>query len=228
MSVIRVNKTKDYSVISNYHFKDKRLSLKAKGLLSQMLSLPDNWNYSIAGLVAINKENETAIKSALDELKENNYLIITKLTPDKTKSGRLEYVYDVYEIPKQDSEKQGVENLGVENQVQLNTNNKVSNNENNNKINKEEKETLYSLIERNFGRTLSPMEYEEISKWEDNEITRYAIKEAVLRRALNIKYINAIIHDCEAKGIKVIKDIKKPQMSENEPILFEYDWLEDE
>jgi len=231
MTVIRVNKTKDYSVISNHHFKDKRLSLKSKGLLSQMLSLPDDWNYSISGLVAINKENETAIKTALDELKENNYLIITKLTPDKTKSGRLEYIYDIYEKPKQDGEKQGVEFLGVENQGQLNTNYKVSNNNTtiNNKINKEEKiETLYSMIERNFGRTLSPLEYEEISKWKDNDITRYAIKEAVLRRALNIKYINAILRDCEAKGIKTIKDIKKVETPENEQILYEYDWLEEE
>lgn len=228
MSVIRVNKTKNYSVMSNYHFKDKRISLKAKGLLSQMLSLPNDWNYSISGLIAINKENETAIKSALDELKENNYLTITKLTPDKTKSGRLEYIYDIYETPKQDSEKQGVENLGVENQGQLNTNDKVSNNYNANNNNKINKESLYSLVERNFGRTLSPIEYEEISKWEDNEITRYAIKEAVLRRALNIKYINAIIRDCEAKGIKTINNIKKIKTSENEPILYEYDWLEDE
>ena len=228
MSVIRVNKTKDYSVMSNYHFKDKRISLKAKGLLSQMLSLPDNWNYSILGLIAINKENETAIKSALDELKENNYLTITKLTPDKTKSGRLEYIYDIYETPKQDSEKQGVENLGVENQGQLNTNDKVSNNYNTNNKNKINKESLYSLVERNFGRTLSPLEYEEISQWEDNEITRYAIKEAVLRRALNIKYINAIIRDCEAKGIKTINNIRKEETSENEPFLFEYDWLEEE
>lgn len=90
------------------------------------------------------------------------------------------------------------------------------------------KETLYSVIERNFGRTLSPIEYEEISKWQDNDITRYAIKEAVLRRALNVKYINAIINDCEAKGIKTIKDIKRPKTYENEQILYEYDWLEEE
>ena len=53
MSVIRVEKTKNYTVMSNYHFKEKNMSLKAKGLLSLMLSLPDNWDYSIAGLVAI-------------------------------------------------------------------------------------------------------------------------------------------------------------------------------
>lgn len=69
MSVIRVEKTKNYTVMSNYHFKEKEMSLKAKGLLSLMLSLPDNWDYTIAGLVTICKENESAIKSALDELK---------------------------------------------------------------------------------------------------------------------------------------------------------------
>lgn len=131
MSVIRVNKTSNYTIMSNYHFKDKRISLKAKGLLSQMLSLPDGWDYTIAGLVAINQENETAIKSALKELKQNGYLVVTKLLPDETKSGRIEYVYDIYEYPKQEGKKQGleilpVEVLPVENQGQLNTNNKIT------------------------------------------------------------------------------------------------------
>lgn len=133
MSVIRVNKSKDYTTMSNYHFKDKRISLKAKGLLSQMLSFPDDWDYSIQGLVAINKENEVAIKGALDELKNYRYLIITKKMPNETESGRIEYIYDIYERPKQDGEKQGVENLGLEflgleNQVQYNTNNKLTKN----------------------------------------------------------------------------------------------------
>lgn len=105
-------------------------------------------------------------------------------------------------------------------------NNNINNKEEN--IKEEKIETLYSVIERNFGRTLSPLEYEEISKWKDNDITRYAIKEAVLRRALNVKYINAIINDCEAKGIRTIKDIKRPKTFENEQILYEYDWLEEE
>lgn len=118
MSVIRVNKTRDYTVMSNYHLKDKRLSLKAKGLLSLMLSLSDEWSYSIAGLVAISKENETAIKSTLKELKGCGYLTVTKKMPNETDSGRIEYEYNIYELPQ---EKQEVENLGVENQVQLNT-----------------------------------------------------------------------------------------------------------
>lgn len=118
MSVIRVNKTKNYTVMSNEHLKDKRLSLKAKGLLSVMLSLPDTWDYSISGLVAICKESETAIKSTLNELKSCGYLVVTKKMPNETESGRIEYVYDIFEkaqAGKQEVEKQGVENLGVEN-----------------------------------------------------------------------------------------------------------------
>lgn len=129
MAVIRVNKTKDYTVMSNYHFKDRGLSLKAKGLLSLMLSLPDDWDYSINGLCAICVESESAVKSALNELKKRGYLRVDKIMPDKTSSGRIEYEYNVFEQPykKQEVEKQGVENQpleiqGLENQGQLNTN----------------------------------------------------------------------------------------------------------
>ena len=129
MAIYRVHKTKDFTVMSNAHLRDKNMSLKAKGLLSVMFSLPDDWDYSINGLVAISKENESAIKSTLYELKKLGYLVVTKLKPSETKSGRFEYVYDVYELPqeKQSGEKQGVENqcveiLSVENPTQLNTN----------------------------------------------------------------------------------------------------------
>lgn len=125
MAILRVNKTRDYTVMSNYHFRETEMSLKAKGLLSLMLSLPDDWDYSILGLVSICKENETAITSTLKELKAFGYLTITKKMPNETESGRIEYVYDVYEQPqgirrqapeKQGREKQDPENLGLENQ----------------------------------------------------------------------------------------------------------------
>lgn len=126
MAVFRVNKNTNYTVMSNYHFKDKNLSLKAKGLLSQMLSLPVDWDYTVAGLCAINKENSTAIKSALNELKDGGYLKVTKLMPNQTDSGHIKYIYDIYEKPvnneKQSVENQGIENLYVENYTQLNTN----------------------------------------------------------------------------------------------------------
>lgn len=131
MAVIRVNKTDNYTVMSNYHLRDSNISLKAKGLLSQMLSLPNGWDYTVAGLVVINKESETAIISSLDELKKYGYLVVTKLMPNQTKTGRIEYIYDIYEQPtvkqgieNQGLEFQGVEFQGIENQGQINTNNK--------------------------------------------------------------------------------------------------------
>lgn len=132
MAVFKVNTNTNYTVMSNTHLRDKNLSLKAKGLLSVMLSLPPAWDYSIEGLCAICKEKETSVQSALKELKTYGYLIVTKKYPNETTSGRFEYIYDVFEEPqKQEGEKQGVENQGVEilpvekqgveNQGQLNT-----------------------------------------------------------------------------------------------------------
>ena len=159
MSIIRVNKTRDFTVMSNHHLRNTNLSLKAKGLMSQMLSLPDEWDYSIAGLAAINAEKESSIKTALDELKENGYLVVTKLMPNETASGRIEYCYDLFEVPtvwgsdaddsteKQEGEKQGIEKqgveilgveiLGIENQPQLNTNNINTKESNTKELNKD-------------------------------------------------------------------------------------------
>ena len=114
MSIFRVFKNKNYTVMSNYHLKDKNLSLKAKGLLSLMLSLPDDWNYTINGLVEICKENESSITTGLSELKEFGYLETIKLMPNQTESGRFEYVYNIYEFPKQEGKKQDLEILGLE------------------------------------------------------------------------------------------------------------------
>ena len=117
MAVVRVNKTSDFTVMSNTHFKEREMSLKAKGLLSLMLSLPDEWDYSIAGLAVICKENEASIKSTLSELKKFGYLEIAKKFPHETSSGRIEYEYNIFEHPrKQETEKQAVEKQEVENQ----------------------------------------------------------------------------------------------------------------
>ena len=113
--IVRVNKNSNYTVMSNQHLRDRRLSLKAKGLLSVVLSLPKEWDYSIAGLASISKECETSIKSALGELKANGYLEIIKRMPNETQTGRFEYEYNFYEeSQKQEGKKQGVEILPVE------------------------------------------------------------------------------------------------------------------
>lgn len=116
MAIFRIQKNQNYTVMSNYHLRDVNLSLKAKGLLSVMLSLPDEWDYSIGGLCSIVKENETAVKTALRELKTYGYLIFTKMNPNQTESGRIEWVYDIYEIPQTEQyiEKQQVEILPIE------------------------------------------------------------------------------------------------------------------
>ena len=79
MAVYRVERTRDYTVMSNHHLKDPGLSLKAKGLLAIMLSLPDNWNYSTRGLAAICKEGVEAIGNALKELKRAGYVVRRQL-----------------------------------------------------------------------------------------------------------------------------------------------------
>ena len=122
MAVFRVNKNKNYTVMSNYHLKDVNMSFKAKGLLSMMLSLPDDWDYSIKGIISISKENKTSIQSALKELEENKYL---KRTKKQNEKGQFEYIYDIYEKPW--TEKPCIENLVTdnpctENMPQINTN----------------------------------------------------------------------------------------------------------
>lgn len=123
MAVFRVHKTKNYTLMSNHHLRDKDLSLKAKGLLSVMFSLPDSWNYSIPGLCAILKENETAVKSTIKELKATGYLIVDKKKPCKEEGrSKFEYIYNIYETPQdvsdnnnnQESFFQGIENLPLE------------------------------------------------------------------------------------------------------------------
>lgn len=193
MAVIRVEKTTDYTVMSNYHFKEKGMSLKAKGLLSFMLSLPDDWDYSIEGLTQNLAEKETSIVSALNELKKFGYLRVVKLFPNQTASGRIEYEYIVYEKPyvekqdteKQDTEKQGLENLALEkqgiesqdleiqdleNQGQLNTNIQSTN-----KQNTKESSTKKKDIKHKHGEyqhvLLTDEQYEklisEFADWED-------------------------------------------------------------
>lgn len=158
MSVIRVNNTKGFTVMSNYHFQDKEISLKAKGLLGLMLSLPSNWDYSVNGLVTIVKENKAAVQSALKELEEHKYL---KRTRVQDETGRFDYVYDIYEKPydklpcteNRCTDIQCTENRCTENQPQINTNKQSTNKQNTKELNTNEykeknnkKESVNSVI----------------------------------------------------------------------------------
>jgi len=92
MAVFRVEKTKDFTIMSNYHLRDKNLSLKAKGLLSQMLSLPEEWDYTLAGLACINKESNDAIRSAVNELEQAGYITRRQTTTEGGRFGCNEYL----------------------------------------------------------------------------------------------------------------------------------------
>ena len=101
MAVFRIEKTKDYTVMSNHHLRNQALSLKSKGLLSLMLSLPEDWNYTTRGLAAICKEGTDSIGSALKELEKAGYIVRNRLRDKKGKITDVEYV--IYERRKSQS-----------------------------------------------------------------------------------------------------------------------------
>lgn len=98
MAVFRVEKNKNYTVMSNVHLRDRNLSLKAKGLLSLLLSLPDNWHYSIRGLAKISKESPDGISSGLRELENAGYLTRRQIRGEHGRMGQTEYT--IYEMPR--------------------------------------------------------------------------------------------------------------------------------
>lgn len=138
MAVFRVEKTKDFTIMSNHHLRNPNLSLKAKGLLSLMLSLPEDWDYTTKGLAQICKEGVDSIGTALKELERYGYLTRRRLRCENGQLGDIEYT--IHETPAEisgesgspkrenpeqvnpEQAKPGQEIPGQENPVQLNTN----------------------------------------------------------------------------------------------------------
>lgn len=97
MTVFHVAKNTNYTVMSNHHLRNRELSLKAKGLLSQMLSLPEKWDYTLQGLACINREQTDAIRQAVHELEGAGYIVRTR---ERDSRGRLRGAeYTIYEEP---------------------------------------------------------------------------------------------------------------------------------
>ena len=132
----------NYTTISNVFLRDKELSLKAKGLLATILSLPETWDFSIKGICATIKEGTTAVYSAIDELKERGYC---KVVTNRNEKGMIiGNDYTFYEDP-------NVENLNVDNQSQINTNNSIPNTKETyiiKEINNKEKEIDKSISQK--------------------------------------------------------------------------------
>ena len=113
MAIFRVEKSKNYTVMSNCHLRDKRLTLKAKGLLSQMLSLPDDWDYTLKGLSFINREKIDAIRKAVKELETAGYIVRSRERDEKGRLCGADYV--IYETPQPASDLPTLENPTLDN-----------------------------------------------------------------------------------------------------------------
>ena len=142
MAVYRVNKNRGYTVMANYHLRDKTLSLKAVGLLSKMLSFNDGWQFSTKGLSMICKEGPDAVLAALRELEDHGYLVRHRQRDSKGMMSNT--VFEIYEQPQPvsphrekpdvdnpDMENPHMENPHGENPAQLNTNQVITNERNN-------------------------------------------------------------------------------------------------
>lgn len=116
--ITRIIKTKNFTTIANDLLQDRRLSWKAKGLMAYVLSLPDDWQFSIDGLAAFAPDGRSTVETILKELKGFGYLNVKKISPKESGTGRFEYLYEFRESPNEEEktsgEKQGVEILGVE------------------------------------------------------------------------------------------------------------------
>mgnify|MGYP001264713879 FL=1 len=99
MAVFRIEKTRDYTVMSNYHLRDRSLSLKAKGLLSLMLSLPEDWDYTMKGLARICKDGSDSISGGIRELESHGYLVRARVRNENGQLGSIEYT--ILEQPKE-------------------------------------------------------------------------------------------------------------------------------
>ena len=116
MAVFRVEKNRGYTVMSNHHLRNKDLSLKAKGLLSQMLSLPEDWDFTLKGLSLINREQIDAIRAAVRELEQAGYIVRSR---ERDSQGRLRGAdYIIYEQPQPVSDLPTLENPTLDNPTQ--------------------------------------------------------------------------------------------------------------
>lgn len=153
MAVFRIEKTRDYTVMSNYHLRDMSLSLKAKGLLSLMLSLPENWDYTMKGLARICKDGIDSISGGIRELEAHGYLIRARVRGANGQLGSIEYT--ILEQPEAPSPTQ--EKPIRENPVQANPMLDAPIQENPAQLNKEESSNYPSKTDLSITEGSSPI-----------------------------------------------------------------------
>ena len=223
MSKITINKKSNYTTIDNNIFKNKNLSLKAKGLLTTMLSLPDEWDYTVKGLCSILKDGKSSIQSALKELEENGYLVRVQT---KDKSGKFSSSdYTLYEMPlteKPLTENPPTDNPPTENQPQLNTNILNTNELNKDKENTENKastnvEVSYKAFSRSDGIKASRKPPYDYSKSQLDDFIKNKVNEILMQHSTEyqeeVKPISQIISYFYEKYYEVMGE-RHPIMSD--------------
>ncbi len=208
MSVLKSEIRNKYSTIPNSVIRAKDLSDAEYRLLIYLYSLPNGWKINQSYLGNELSCSRININKKLRRIKELGYLEIIKEKDDKS----IDYIYLL-------KEKSVSLNNVSSSDVSLNDVSVSDTYINTNIINTEiikkditittEGNTIFDFIEQNFGRTLSSIEYQKISEWEDNKVTRHAIEIAVLNRSCNIPYIEAILSSYRDKGIKTVEEAIK-------------------
>jgi len=195
MAVFRVEKTKDFTVMSNHHLRNVSLSLKAKGLLSLMLSLPDNWDYTTKGLAHICKDGVDSISSAIKELEKHGYLTRHRLRDAHGRLGDIEYVihekpvlpngHDTVLPPKRENPRQAKPVLGKpeqENPAQLNIQESIT------EKSITDRSNTYQSIYPDSGRTPSDSTEMDRDRIDRIDAYRQIIKENIEFEALVHRY----------------------------------------
>ena len=199
MAVLRKNKKSDYTIVDNNIFKNSKLTLKAKGMICTMLSLPDDWNFSEMGLTQLSNDSRTGIRSTLQELQELGYLKRERIRDEKGLLG--ETIYTIYEEPM-------YQKPTLEKPTLVKKHNKELNNKELNNKYITTTDTIYDFLQEN-GFTLTPIQLEIVSEWKDDELTRYAIKQAVLNNKYNINYIDKILYSYKRDNITTVQQAKE-------------------
>ena len=157
MAVFRIEKTRDYTVMSNYHLRDRSLSLKAKGLLSLMLSLPEDWDYTMKGLARICKDGIDSISGGIRELEAHGYLVRARVRNENGQLGSIEYT--ILEQPKEPAQTPAPvrEKHIRENPIQVNPMLDAPIQENPAQLNKEESSNYSSKTDLSITQESSPI-----------------------------------------------------------------------
>ena len=236
MSVIRVQKNKNFTVMSNYHLRDKRLSYKTRGLLSTILSLPSDWDYSVKGLSTLSRDGMDSVRTGLMELEDNGYLIRERIRgPDGRMTGT---VYTIFEVPRSAQETPITDNPSPENPITEDlSHNPTSDNpildepalEKPMKLNKEDNKELKEQrtkennpdcltdacekIEKILGRKLYCQEIPYIEKWIGIKIPEDLILLAVednlyLNDKFNLQKVQRTLDLWRSLGIKTAREAR--------------------